>query len=103
VIAVDLTLFCTGIMPGESRLIMTKISFVLNYTKTKAVPPYGCPEFEKPFATMDSALTFCAQLVKLGGKALYIIKSVHGAEDSVLEGEELTRLIETHRPGREAA
>jgi hypothetical protein len=82
---------------------VTKISFVLTYTKTKAVPPQSAAEFEKSFATLDSALTFCLQLAKLGGEALYIIKFIRNAEESVLEGDDLTRRINSHRPGREAA
>jgi len=46
---------------------MAKISFTLAYTKIKAAPPATAAEFEKPFATLEEALSFCAQLAKLGG------------------------------------
>ncbi|GEM_PF-5881971 len=82
---------------------MSKISFVLNYTKIKAVPPAQAAEFEKSFPTLAEALTFCVRLIGLGGDVLYIIKCVRGVEESVLEGDELARAIANHRPGREAA
>lgn len=82
---------------------MSRISFTLAYTKTKAIPPASAVEFEKSFSTLEAALTFCVQLAKLGGEVLYIVKLVQGAESSVLEGETLDLAIKCHRPGRDAA
>ena len=82
---------------------MANISFVLNYTKTKAAPPASAIEYEKSFPTLDAALTFCVQLTELGGEALYIIKVVRGIEDAVVEGEALARSIRRQRTRREAA
>jgi hypothetical protein len=90
-------------VPGISRLIVANISFVLNYTKTKAAPPASAIEYEKSFPTLDAALTFCVQLTELGGEALYVIKVIHGVEDAVLEGKALVHSIERQRIGREAA
>jgi hypothetical protein len=78
-------------------------SFVLNYTKTKAVPPASAIEFEKSFPTLDAALRFCVQLTELGGEALYIIKVIRGVEDEVFEGKALIRSIERQRIRQEAA
>ena len=82
---------------------MANISFVLNYTKTKAAPPASAIEYEKSFPTLDAALTFCVQLTELGGEALYIIKVVRGIEDAVVEGEALARSIRRQWARREAA
>ena len=90
-------------MPGISRLIVANISFVLNYTKTKAAPPASAIEYEKSFPTLDAALTFCVQLTELGGEALYVIKVIHGVEDAALEGKALVHSIERQRTRREAA
>jgi hypothetical protein len=79
------------------------ISFVLNYTKTKAAPPASAIEFEKAFPTLDAALAFCVQLTELGGEALYIIKLIRGVEDAVLEGEALARSIKRQRTRQQAA
>ena len=82
---------------------MAKISFTLAYTKIKAVPPATAAEFEKSFTTLEEALSFCAQLAKLGGEPLYIVKLDHDAEASVLEGDDLDLALRCHRPGRNAA
>jgi len=82
---------------------VANISFVLNYTKTKAAPPASAIEYEKSFPTLDAALTFCVQLTELGGEALYIIKVVRGIEDAVVEGEALARSIRRQWARREAA
>jgi len=82
---------------------VANISFVLNYTKTKAAPPASAIEYEKSFPTLDAALTFCVQLTELGGEALYIIKVVRGIEDAVVEGEALARSIRRQRTRQEAA
>jgi hypothetical protein len=90
-------------VPGKSRFIVANISFVLNYTKTKAVPPASAIEYEKSFPTLDATLTFCVQLTELGGEALYIIKVIRGIEDAVFEGKALVTAIERQRIRREAA
>ena len=82
---------------------MAVISFVLNYTKTKAAPPASAIEYEKSFPTLDAALRFCVQLTELGGEALYIIKLVGGEEDTVFEGETLARSIKRQRTRQQAA
>jgi len=82
---------------------VTKISFVLNYTKTKASPPASAIEYEKAFPTMDAALSFCVQLTELGGEAIYIIKMIGGEEDTVFEGEALVRSIRRQRMRKDAA
>ena len=82
---------------------MANTTFVLNYTKTKAAPPASAIEYEKSFPTLDAALTFCVQLIELGGEALYIIKVVRGIEDEVFEGEALARSIKRQRTRKEAA
>jgi hypothetical protein len=82
---------------------VANISFVLNYTKTKATPPARAIEYEKSFPTLDAALKFCVQLIELGGQALYIIKVVRGVEDEVFEGKALVRSIERQRIRQEAA
>jgi hypothetical protein len=82
---------------------VANISFVLNYTKTKAVPPASAIEYEKSFPTLDATLAFCVQLTELGGEALYIIKVIRGIEDAVFEGKALVTAIERQRIRREAA
>jgi len=78
-------------------------SFVLAYTKTKAVPPAKAAEFEKPFPTLTAALAFCVKLIALGGEPLYIIKTIRGDEESVLEGDDLARAVERSVKPRKAA
>jgi hypothetical protein len=82
---------------------VANISFVLNYTKTKAAPPASAIEYEKSFPTLDAALKFCVQLTELGGEPLYIIKLIRGVEDEVFEGEALVRSIKRQRIRQEAA
>ncbi len=82
---------------------MSKLSFCVNYTKTKASPPSHAIEYEKSFLTMDDALDFCGKLTELGGEAIYILQLIRGIEDGVLEGEELSRSIERRRNRPEAA
>lgn len=82
---------------------MATPSFVLAYTKTKAVPPARAAEFEKPFPTLNAALAFCVQLIALGGEALYIVKTIRGAEESVLEGDDLARAVKGAGKPRKAA
>jgi hypothetical protein len=90
-------------MPGTPRFIVANISFVLNYTKTKAAPPASAIEYEKSFPTLDAALKFCVQLTELGGEALYIIKLIRGVEDEVFEGKALVSSIERQRRQQQAA
>lgn len=73
---------------------MTKLSFCVNYTKTKVNLPSHAIEYEKSFPTMDDALDFCGRLAELGGEALYILQLIRGVEDAVLEGEDLAQAIE---------
>lgn len=82
---------------------MARIAFALNYTKTKALPPATAADYEKSFETMEAALSFCVDLTRLGGEALYLVKYIYGNEASVLEGDDLALAIMTHRPGRTAA
>jgi hypothetical protein len=92
-----------GTVPGKLRFIVTNISFVLNYTKTKAAPPASAIEYEKSFPTLDAALTFCIRLTELGGEALYILRLNRGVEDEVLEGKALVQSIERRRMRQQAA
>jgi hypothetical protein len=92
-----------GTVPGKSRAIVAKISFVLNYTKTKAAPPASAIEYEKSFPALDAALKFCVQLTELGGEALCIIKLIGGEEDTVFEGEALARSVRRQRMRQDAA
>ncbi len=82
---------------------MPNTSFVLNYTKTKAVSPASAIEYEKSFPTLYAALKCGVQLIELGGVALYIIKLIGGEEDTVFEGETLVRSIKRQRIRQEAA
>ncbi len=82
---------------------MNRLSFCVNYTKTKVSPPSAAIEYEKTFLTMDEALEFCARLTDLGGEAIYILQLIKGVEDGVLEGPDLTRTIERRRHRPEAA
>jgi hypothetical protein len=76
---------------------MADMSFSVNYTKTKAIPPARAIEYEKCFLTLSAALNFCVQLTDLGGEVLYIIQFVRGTEDGVLEGEPLAETIDRQR------
>lgn len=76
---------------------MADMSFSVNYTKTKAIPPARAIEYEKCFLTLSAALNFCVQLTDLGGDVLYIIQFVRGTEDGILEGEPLAETINRQR------
>jgi hypothetical protein len=76
---------------------VSKLSFCVNYTKTKVNPPSVAIEYEKLFLSMDEALDFCGKLTELGGEVLYVLQLLRGIEDGVLEGEALDRAIRRHR------
>jgi hypothetical protein len=80
----------------QLRFIVADMSFVVNYTKTKASPARAV-EYEKSFLTMGAALNFCVQLIDLGGDVLYIVQFIYGTEDAVLEGTSLVEAIDRQR------
>ena len=84
-------------VPIANGMIADELCFVLTYTKTKTQPPARAIEYEKGFATLWSALDFCARLVELGGEPLLILQYVAAREDAVLEGDALADAIHARR------
>ena len=76
---------------------MSETSFILNYKKTRVLPPATATDHNKSFPTKECALNFCVMLIKLGGEPVELVTLIHGEEDAIVDGQELERAVDSRR------